>query len=70
MLAGFASGRRRAILRDGHHVTLADIQRIRDLDAHLSGAFTVQPAEATELRQSLDADVIDGPSLVTRVRDV
>jgi hypothetical protein len=43
---------------------------IRDLDVHLSGAFTVHPDEAFELRQLLDLDVVDGASLVRRVRDV
>jgi hypothetical protein len=71
VLAGLAAGRTPSeMVRDGHRVTLEDVQRIRDLDAQLSGAFTVQPAEASELRQLLDVDVVDGSSLVRRVREV
>jgi hypothetical protein len=56
------------IVRTHPHVTLEDVQRIRDLASHLSGALIVQPAEASELRVLLDANVVDGPSLVRHVR--
>jgi hypothetical protein len=71
VLSELAAGRTPSeIVRARQHVTLADVQRIRDLDVHLSGAFTVHPDEALELRQLLDLDVVDGASLVRRVRDV
>jgi len=71
VLAGLAAGRTPSeMVRDGHRVTLEDVQRIRDLDVQLSGAFTVHPDEAVELRQLLDLPTIDGRLLVTRVLDL
>lgn len=72
VLSELAQGRTASEIVRGNnrHVTLEDIQRVRDLDAHLSGAIVVHPAEASELRQLLDASVFDGPSLVQHVRAV
>jgi hypothetical protein len=72
VLAELAQGKTASeiVRANSRHVTLEDIQRIRDLDAHLSGAIVVHPAEASELRQLLDASVVDGPSLVRHVRTV
>jgi hypothetical protein len=71
VLTELAAGRTPSeIVRTRQHVTLADVQRIRDLDVQLSGAFIVHPDESVELRELLAMPKIDGPSLVARVNDL
>jgi DNA-binding transcriptional MerR regulator len=59
-----------AILHDVTHVTLADIEKIRDHDARLSGACILEAGEVRELRQLLDVEMMTGPALVLHVRAV
>ena len=59
-----------AIVRSNHHVTLADIERIRDHDARLSGACVIDPVTTSELRQLLGAEAINASSLLKHVTDL
>jgi hypothetical protein len=56
------------IVRSGHQVTLGDVERIRDLDARLSGGFVVDAAISNELRQLFNAEAMSGPLLLAHVR--
>jgi hypothetical protein len=56
------------IVRAGRRVTLADVERIRDQDARLSGAFIVDAATARELRQEFALDSMNGALLLAHVR--
>lgn len=53
-----------------NRVTLEDVQRIRELESQLAGALFIHPQEASELRQLLDADIVDGAALVRHVRAI
>lgn len=57
-----------AIIHELSHVTLADVERIRDHNARLSGACILDPASVRELRQLLDVEVMTGAVLVAHVR--
>lgn len=59
-----------AIVRSNHRVTLEDVERIRDLDARLSGASIVDPATSSELRQLLDIKVLTASALLTGVSNL
>lgn len=56
------------IVAAGRRVTLADIERIRDHSARLSGAFVLDAATCRELRQELTIDYLDGPLLLGAVK--
>lgn len=56
------------IVRAGKRVTLADVERIRDQDARLSGAFVVDAATARELRQMFAIESMNSASLLAHVR--
>jgi hypothetical protein len=56
-----------AIVRSNHHVTLADVERIRDHDARLSGACVIDPATSSELRQLVGAETLNASSLLKHV---
>jgi hypothetical protein len=56
------------IVRAGKRVTLADVERIRDQDARLSGAIVVDAAVARELREIFATDSMNGPHLLAHVR--
>jgi hypothetical protein len=58
------------IVRAGKRVTLADVERIRDQDARLSGAFVVDAATARELRRTLGADVLSQTLMLTHVQSM
>jgi len=69
VLSELAAGRSASeIVRSGHHVTLGDIERVRDLDARLSGGFVVDAAIAHELRQLLSVDSMTAEALLAHVR--
>lgn len=71
VLDALAKGRSpSAILHEVTHVTLADVERIRDHDARLSGACIVETADVRALRQLLDVEQMTGPVLVANVRAV
>lgn len=57
-----------AIIHELSHVTLADVERIREHDARLSGACIIDAASVRELRQLLDVEVMTGAALVAHVR--
>ena len=57
-----------SIILELEHVTLGDVERIRDHDARLSGACVLDPASVYELRQLLDVEVMSGATLVLHVR--
>ena len=59
-----------AILREVTHVTLADVERIRDHDARLSNACILDGASVRELRQLLELEAMTAPVLVAHVRAV
>lgn len=50
------------------HVTLGDVERIRDHDARLSGACIVEREHVRELRQLLGVEMFRGETLVAHVR--
>lgn len=56
------------IVAAGRRVTLADIERIRDHNARLSGAYVLDAVTCKELRQELGIECIDGPMLLGAVR--
>jgi len=69
VLTELAAGRSASeIVRSGHQVTLNDIERIRDLDARLSGGFVVDAATTSELRHLFNVEGISGPLLIAHVR--
>jgi hypothetical protein len=69
VLTELAAGRTASeIVRSGHQVTLGDVERIRDLDARLSGGFVIEAANASELRQLLNLEAISGAILLAHVR--
>jgi len=69
VLTELAAGRTASeIVRAGKRVTLADVERIRDQDARLSGGLTIDTATARELRQEFAADFINGATLLAHVR--
>jgi hypothetical protein len=69
VLSELAAGKTASdIVRAGMRVTLADVERIRDQDARLSGACVVDAATARELRQMFAAESMTGPLLLTHVR--
>lgn len=69
VLAELAAGSSASeIVRSGHQVTLGDVERVRDLDARLSGGFVVDAAVASELRQLLGVASLDAPYLLAQVR--
>ena len=69
MLTELAAGRSASeIVRSGHQVTLGDVERIRDLDARLSGGFVVDAATTSELRHLFNIEAMSGPLLVAHVR--
>lgn len=71
VLDALADGRTpMVILREVTHVTLADVERIRDHDARLSNACVLDPASVRELRQLLELEAMTAPILVTHVRAV
>ena len=71
VLDALAAGRTPwAILHEVTHVTLADIERIRDHDARLSNACILDPASVRELRQLLEVEAMTAPVLVAHVRAV
>lgn len=71
VLDALAEGRSpSAILHEVTHVTLADVERIRDHDARLSGACVLATGEVRELRQLLDVEQMSGAVLVAHVRAV
>ncbi len=71
VLSQLASGKTPNEIVCAHrHVTLEDIQRIRDLSVHMCGGFIVNPPEATEVRKYLDESVVDGISLAQHVRAI
>jgi DNA-binding transcriptional MerR regulator len=59
-----------AILHEVTHVTLADIEKIRDHDARLSGACVLEVGDVRALRQLLEVEQMTGPALVANVRAV
>ena len=58
------------IVRAGKRVTLADVERIRDQDARLSGACVVEACAVRELRQTLAVESLTGSVLLAHVRDL
>lgn len=71
VLDALAQGRTPStILHEVTHVTLADVERIRDHDARLSGACILETAEVRTLRQLLDVEQMTGAVLVAHVRAV
>jgi hypothetical protein len=69
VLTELAAGRTASeIVRAGHQVTLADVERIRDLDARLSGGFVIDAATACELRWVFNVAAMNGPLLLANVR--
>lgn len=69
VLESLLAGKRAAAIIQGHtHVTLADVERIRDQDARLSGACVLDRECVRELRQLLDIEAMAGPALVLQVR--
>jgi hypothetical protein len=56
------------IVRAGKRVTLADVERIRDQDARLSGAIVVDAAIARELRDLFGIDSMSPGSLIAHAR--
>jgi hypothetical protein len=69
VLSELAAGRTASeIVRAGHHVTLGDVERIREQDARLSGGFVVDAATALELRQLLGVDAINGRTVLAHMR--
>ena len=69
VLTSLAEGRRPfEIIHEVTHVTLADVERIRDHDARLSGACIVEAECVRELRQLLDLETVNGRMLVLHVR--
>lgn len=71
VLEALAAGRSAsAILHELTHVTLADVERIRDHNARLSGACVLETAEVRLLRQLLDVEHMTGAVLVANVQAV
>jgi len=69
VLSELAAGRTAsAIVRSGRQVTLADIERIRDLDARLSGACVIDATTACELRQIFGIGSMSASLLLAHVR--
>ena len=69
VLSELAAGRAASeIVRGGRRVTLADVERIRDHDARLSGAFVVDGVTGHELRQLFAVDALNAALLVAHVR--
>ena len=69
VLSELAAGRTASeIVRAGRRVTLADVERIRDQDARLSGSCVVDVPTARELQQILGVPSIDGGLLLAHVR--
>jgi hypothetical protein len=58
------------IVRSGHGVTLADVERIREHEARLSGACVLDATTMRELRGVLGIDSVDGRTLLERVREI
>jgi hypothetical protein len=58
------------IVRSSHRVTLEDVERIRDLDARLSGSCIIDPITASELRHLLDLEALTATSLIAAVSAV
>ena len=56
------------IVRAGKRVMLADVERIRDQDARLSGAIVIDPPIARELRETLGTAILNAPILLTHVQ--
>jgi hypothetical protein len=71
VLSELAAGRTASeIVRSGRRVTLADVERIRDQDARLSGAFLVDAHAARELRQIFGVDAMHGGLLLAHVQSL
>ena len=69
VLTEIAAGRTASeIVRSGRQVTLADIERIRDQDARLSGACIIDATTARELRQIFAIESMSAPLLLAHVR--
>jgi hypothetical protein len=56
------------IVRAGKRVTLADVERIRDQDARLSGALVLDTATVLALRAAFDLNQISGAVLLKNAR--
>jgi hypothetical protein len=56
-----------AIVRAGKRVTLADVERIRDQDARLSGAMILDPITARELRRMFTVESMSAEVLLAHV---
>jgi hypothetical protein len=56
------------IVRAGKRVTLADVERIRDQDARLSGACILDAATTRDLQQVLAIDSMNGALLLAHAR--
>ena len=71
VLSELAAGRTASeIVRAGRRVTLADVERIRDQDARLSGAFVVDSSTARELREMFAVDLLSSALLLAHVRAI
>lgn len=69
VLSELAAGRTaREIVCAGRQITLGDVERIRDQDARLSGAFIVDTVAAAELRQTFNVETLGAASLVAQIR--
>jgi hypothetical protein len=69
VLSELAAGRSASeIVRAGRQVTLADVERIREQDARLSGGFVVDAAIASELRRSFNVEAMSETILLAQVR--
>ena len=69
VLTELAAGRTASeIVRAGRQVTLGDVERIRDQDARLSGAWLIDPTTARELCAVLAVERMNGPVLLAHVR--
>jgi hypothetical protein len=69
VLTELAAGRTASeIVRAGRRVTLADVERIREHDASLSGGCVVDAATTRELRHLLGTDSVTGPLLLAQIR--
>jgi hypothetical protein len=69
VLESLIEGKRAAEIIQGRtHITLADVERIRDQDARLSGACVLDAECVRELRQLLDIEAMTGRLLVLHVR--